>query len=349
MCLNIYLLNHLISRFLSLFFWWFCYLAIFLSFVYFVDNNEITTVTVDDRKQDSDRESPTTSVPEPKTNLTTSEKADDSMKRPAENKTTENSPSPDKKIKKSSTLDTFNGLAASFVSPFRPGRLSPIEILSRLFPSQRRSVLELVLQGCNGDLIKAIEHFLSATDNSSQESNQPTTNNCERTNSYFASIGKMQELSKPPQFHPTLSEKHKMGVVGGLKSAFTPLPPTTLSPNTSLPLFLTQRPPHPFQHESLLGRAPVFASSALGDLSTSGASAPGRFVFPALHPFSLAGKLPNSADMFPRYLFAPYASCPPECVQCPGLIRGGHGTEPSSPSEDTPDGTVTSNTKNESD
>ncbi|PIK44057.1 putative doublesex- and mab-3-related transcription factor A2-like [Apostichopus japonicus] len=187
------------------------------------DNNEITTVTVDDRKQDSDRESPTTSVPEPKTNLTTSEKADDSMKRPAETK---------------------------------PQRTALAE-------DRNKEIVD----------IRYIQRSRS-------------------------------EL---------------------------------------------RRPPHPFQHESLLGRAPVFASSALGDLSTSGASAPGRFVFPALHPFSLAGKLPNSADMFPRYLFAPYASCPPECVQCPGLIRGGHGTEPSSPSEDTPDGTVTSNTKNESD
>ncbi|XP_070195128.1 doublesex- and mab-3-related transcription factor A2-like [Littorina saxatilis] len=47
---------------------------------------------------------------------------------------------------------------------FRPGRLSPLEILERLYPYQRRAVLELVLQGCNGDLVKAIEHFLSAQD-----------------------------------------------------------------------------------------------------------------------------------------------------------------------------------------
>ncbi|XP_005096932.1 doublesex and mab-3 related transcription factor 3, truncated [Aplysia californica] len=47
---------------------------------------------------------------------------------------------------------------------YRPGRLSPLEILERVFPLQRKSVLELVLQGCNGDLVKAIEHFLSAQD-----------------------------------------------------------------------------------------------------------------------------------------------------------------------------------------
>ncbi|CAI9739325.1 doublesex and mab-3 related transcription factor 3, truncated-like [Octopus vulgaris] len=47
---------------------------------------------------------------------------------------------------------------------FRPGRLTNLEILERVFPLQRKSVLELVLQGCNGDLVKAIEHFLSAQD-----------------------------------------------------------------------------------------------------------------------------------------------------------------------------------------
>lgn len=47
---------------------------------------------------------------------------------------------------------------------FRPGRLNHMEILERLFPYQKKPVLELVLQGCNGDLVKAIEHFLSAQD-----------------------------------------------------------------------------------------------------------------------------------------------------------------------------------------
>ena len=47
---------------------------------------------------------------------------------------------------------------------FRPGRLNHIEILERLFPYHKKAVLELVLQGCNSDLIKAIEHFLSAQD-----------------------------------------------------------------------------------------------------------------------------------------------------------------------------------------
>lgn len=55
-------------------------------------------------------------------------------------------------------------LTAAQPAAFRPGRLSPIEILERVFPYHRRAVLELVLQGCSGDIVKAIEHFLSAHD-----------------------------------------------------------------------------------------------------------------------------------------------------------------------------------------
>ena len=44
------------------------------------------------------------------------------------------------------------------------GRSGHLDILQRVFPYQKRSVLELVLQGCGGDIVKAIEHFLSAQD-----------------------------------------------------------------------------------------------------------------------------------------------------------------------------------------
>ena len=47
----------------------------------------------------------------------------------------------------------------------RPGRYSAIDILARLFPNQKRNVMELVLQGCNGDALKTIDYFLSLSDN----------------------------------------------------------------------------------------------------------------------------------------------------------------------------------------
>ncbi|XP_076804824.1 uncharacterized protein LOC143448818 isoform X2 [Clavelina lepadiformis] len=62
----------------------------------------------------------------------------------------------------SSTLGVNN----SIVSSFRPGRLSKEEILQRLFPEHSISVRGLVLQGCNGDVVKAIEHFLSISESS---------------------------------------------------------------------------------------------------------------------------------------------------------------------------------------
>ncbi|KAE9552567.1 hypothetical protein FO519_004224 [Halicephalobus sp. NKZ332] len=43
----------------------------------------------------------------------------------------------------------------------RPGRLEPLEMLSLLFEDQDRRILELVLEGCNGQVLQAIEHFVS--------------------------------------------------------------------------------------------------------------------------------------------------------------------------------------------
>jgi len=57
-----------------------------------------------------------------------------------------------------SSMSTFSGDCP--MGP-RPRRLTNIEILKRIFPLQPRHVLDLVLSGCNGDLVKAIEKFLS--------------------------------------------------------------------------------------------------------------------------------------------------------------------------------------------
>lgn len=40
-------------------------------------------------------------------------------------------------------------------------RRSPIEMLCRIFPHMKRSVLQLILQGCNNDLVQAIEQVLN--------------------------------------------------------------------------------------------------------------------------------------------------------------------------------------------
>ncbi|NXQ87056.1 DMTA2 factor, partial [Nyctibius grandis] len=47
-------------------------------------------------------------------------------------------------------------------SPSAAGRQrTPIDILTRVFPAHKRSVLELVLQGCGGDVVQAIEQILN--------------------------------------------------------------------------------------------------------------------------------------------------------------------------------------------
>nr|XP_006126511.2 doublesex- and mab-3-related transcription factor A2 [Pelodiscus sinensis] len=47
-------------------------------------------------------------------------------------------------------------------SPAAGGRQrTPLDILTRVFPAHRRSVLELVLQGCGGDVVQAIEQILN--------------------------------------------------------------------------------------------------------------------------------------------------------------------------------------------
>ena len=283
-----------------------------------------TTTTVTEEKEDGNRESPSTSVPEPNNNESQPPRAD--------------------REKPASALDSFNGLAASFISPFRPGRLAPIEILLRLFPTQRKAVLELVLQGCNGDLVKAIEHFLSAADTSSRHHGEAAPG------VGAGAEGKQDGFTVPGMLpaglrSPFGNDKHAMG---SLKSAFTPLPPSSVA--TSLPLLFAPRPPHPFPTDALLGRTPLFAPSSVADLGGAGhpGGASARFAFPALHPLNLSGKFPTAAgESYPRLIFAPYgaaaATCPPDCVQCPGPRHSLGSESEKSPSATTEGSMANSN------
>ncbi|XP_063843825.1 doublesex and mab-3 related transcription factor 3, truncated-like isoform X2 [Scylla paramamosain] len=76
-----------------------------------------------------------------------------------------------------------------------------VDILLRIFPGERRGVLELVLSGCGGDLLRAIEHFLSV----GEAQRRP-------------SAPAPRPLDHPPR--PLSPPKPSLG---SAKSAFTPL------------------------------------------------------------------------------------------------------------------------------
>jgi hypothetical protein len=58
------------------------------------------------------------------------------------------------------------------IEDYRPGRFDQIEILERLFPNQKRNILELVLNGCNNDFKKTVEHFVSLNDTIKNQQNK---------------------------------------------------------------------------------------------------------------------------------------------------------------------------------
>lgn len=107
---------------------------------------------------------------------------------------------------------------------FLPGRLNNLEILERIFPFQRKSVLELVLQGCNGDLVKAIEQFLSTQENMTA---QQTCSNIKKDFRHHPYLGSHN-------FHNALRgyEMNKFSPLGSMRSAFSPFSsPSSLSFN----------------------------------------------------------------------------------------------------------------------
>ncbi|CAC5360634.1 unnamed protein product [Mytilus coruscus] len=107
---------------------------------------------------------------------------------------------------------------------FLPGRLNNLEILERVFPFQRKSVLELVLQGCSGDLVKAIEQFLSTQENMTAQQTCSTIKKDFRHHPYLGSHN----------FQSTLRnyDMNKLSPLGSMRSAFSPFSsPSALSFN----------------------------------------------------------------------------------------------------------------------
>ena len=185
---------------------------------------------------------------------------------------------------------------------FRPGRLSNIEILERIFPFQKRTVLELVLQGCNGDLVKAIEHFLSAQDTLLAQQHQvglgalPGSGGgggagaagsraavAAAEHSFHPYLTAFSHFRQPPTA-AGLNGSSKTALGGGIKSAFTPLSPSNGAGTLGgLHSAFTPRS-GAFSTDSLLGRHMGLTGHA-GRTPTAGADHP---LSPPTHPLASA-------------------------------------------------------------
>ena len=117
-------------------------------------------------------------------------------------------------------------------SDFRPGRLSAVDVLTRIFPNQKKNVIELVLQGCSGDILKAMEQFLSINDAFAMHQNR------NRINPHHSNTSSSSNLRLDPINSTSTA-------FGSNKSAFTPLTPSEAIRPLSFPGQATSIQPLP--------------------------------------------------------------------------------------------------------
>ncbi|XP_013389827.1 doublesex and mab-3 related transcription factor 3, truncated [Lingula anatina] len=163
---------------------------------------------------------------------------------------------------------------SSIPTAYRPGRLSHIEILERIFPFQKRTVLELVLQGCNGDIVKAIEHFLSLQDTLMAQQHAsmraPPSSMENGFHPYMNALNSVKSTTNGVRAKYPLNN-------GGIKSAFTPLTPA--SSQAALHSAFSPRAAA-FTTDALLGRSPLFPRHDIRPADFFSASSP--FAYPGL-------------------------------------------------------------------
>ncbi|XP_069555088.1 doublesex- and mab-3-related transcription factor A2 [Brachyistius frenatus] len=102
--------------------------------------------------------------------------------------------------------------------------MNAIDILTRVFPSHKRSVLELVLQGCGKDVVQAIEQILN--NSGAQGSNKAGT---EET---WTAERMLQNAQQPPPSSATTTTAPTRPMLPGAmtlsnRSAFSPLQPNS--------------------------------------------------------------------------------------------------------------------------
>ncbi|XP_076578115.1 doublesex- and mab-3-related transcription factor A2 [Chaetodon auriga] len=99
--------------------------------------------------------------------------------------------------------------------------MNAIDILTRVFPSHKRSVLELVLQGCGKDVVQAIEQILN---NSGAQSSSKTV-----PDETWTAERMLQNTQQPPPSSASATAPTRPMLPGAMtlsnRSAFSPLQP----------------------------------------------------------------------------------------------------------------------------
>ncbi|XP_062582807.1 doublesex- and mab-3-related transcription factor A2-like [Saccostrea cucullata] len=148
------------------------------------------------------------------------------------------SPAPSPKIPDSPTPNEDKSESFS-KSPYEEGFLpggskrNPLDMLQRIFPHMKRSVLQLILQGCNGDVVQTIEQVLSnhGTDQSATSSSSSSSSSflphpglvSTMTNSSFRSA--FSPISTLANAHTLNSMRYAWGGMGGRGLLAMPYPP----------------------------------------------------------------------------------------------------------------------------
>ncbi|XP_028300492.1 doublesex- and mab-3-related transcription factor A2 [Gouania willdenowi] len=106
-------------------------------------------------------------------------------------------------------------------------QMNAIDILTRVFPSHKRSVLELVLQGCGKDVVQAIEQILN--NSGAQGTNKP---GAEETWTAERLLQSAQQQQQHPSASSTTSTGPSRPLLPGAmtlsnRSAFSPLQPNS--------------------------------------------------------------------------------------------------------------------------
>lgn len=208
-------------------------------------------------------------------------------------------------------------------SKLSQARLSSLEMLSRVFPHKKRSVLELVLQRCGDDLLKAIEHFVAAGEAVARRTSVKdgsTGGNAlqQYLSTYNNTSGKQDEVGAAAAALSTAREGDSP------KSAFTPVSVSEAPPahqNLPFAVSFSHLLPRPtFPPPDLLSATPnVFGRvDPINDMGPPSLMTP-TFGSTIVPPFLTPAMYLPAASLSEHMLLHPYrspAACLPGCSEC---------------------------------